>query len=350
MWLAAYKALGYGASGGGLYVDPADEPVRYLGALVGRLPVLLAAQLGPLPSEVWVFLPRAAQVVIYGLALTTLAAVAFVLGPVLRRQPVCRFWALGSVLSLPPVCVTLPSDRLLTFAGVGAMAAIALLMADALQRDTPRAQGRGARVARGIVLPLLALVHLVVAPLFLPIRALTMTMLGKMIERVDASIPKGEDIREKTLVVVNARVDFLLLYTPVQRAVLGVPRPRGLRLLSSGVAETRVSRLDARTLRVRPAEGFLKSEGERMMRSLSRPFHTGDEVALSDVRVRVSEVTADGRPAQADFSFNVPLEDPSLLWMQWQDGALSPYSPPAVGGNHVLPPTEAAAASGRAQE
>jgi hypothetical protein len=51
----------------------------------------------------------------------------------------------------------------------------------------------------------------------------------------------------------------------------------------------------------------------------------------------VGEVSADGRPLRADFTFDVPLEDPSLLWMQWQGSALAAYSPPAVGDGHVLP-------------
>jgi hypothetical protein len=349
-WLAAYRALGYGARGLGLYDDPTDGLVRYLGVLVERLPVLLAAQLGFAPSDLWPHVPRTAQLAISGVTLATLVAVALVLGPVLRREPVCRFWAVGAVLSLPPMCATFPSDRLLAFAGVGAMAAIAMLMAEALQRDTPAVLGRGACVARRIVLPLLVLAHLVMAPLLLPFRALTMALLGGMIQDVDNSIPKGDSIREKTLVIVNSRADFFVLYVPVQRAVLGVPRPRGMRILSSGLAAVHVSRLDARTLRVRPAKGFLRAGGERLVRGLSRPFHAGDKVALPDVRVRVNEVTADGRPAEADFFFNVPLEDASLLWMQWRRDALSPYSPPAVGESHVLPPISGAAPNARAQQ
>jgi len=49
-------------------------------------------------------------------------------------------------------------------------------------------------------------------------------------------------------------------------------------------------------LRVRPEMGFLDNELLRMVRGLSRPFRSGDEVVLSDMRARVREVTADGRP------------------------------------------------------
>ena len=43
-WLLAYPALGYGTTGGGMYLNPLDEPALYLRALGERLPVLLAAQ------------------------------------------------------------------------------------------------------------------------------------------------------------------------------------------------------------------------------------------------------------------------------------------------------------------
>ena len=75
-----------------------------------------------------------------------------------------------------------------------------------------------------------------------------------------------------------------------------------------------------------------------MVRGLSRPFHPGDEVALSDLTVRVRDVTADGRPAEVDFTLGVPIEDPTLLWTRLRGGgALVPWSPPAVGESQVLP-------------
>jgi hypothetical protein len=111
-----------------------------------------------------------------------------------------------------------------------------------------------------------------------------------------------------------------------------------LRVLVTCFAKLRVSRLDATTLRIRPEKGFLDSELLRIVRGPSRPFHRGDEVVLSDLCVRVLEVTEDGRPAEVDFDFGVPLEDPSLLWTRLQaGGALGPWSPPAVGESQLLP-------------
>jgi hypothetical protein len=111
-----------------------------------------------------------------------------------------------------------------------------------------------------------------------------------------------------------------------------------MRVLASCFSRLSVSRPDATTLRVRPEKGFLDNEWLRMVRGASRPFRAGDEVALPDLHVRVREVTTDGRPAEADFTFGVPLEDGSLLWTRLQaGGALVAWSPPAVGQTQVLP-------------
>ena len=44
----------------------------------------------------------------------------------------------------------------------------------------------------------------------------------------------------------------------------------------------------------------------------------------------------DGRPAEAEFTFDVPLEDPSLRWLHWKNLEFLPFTPPAVGGTRVL--------------
>jgi hypothetical protein len=337
-WLVAYKALGYGTSGGGMYLNPLDEPTLYLRALAERLPVLLAAQIGLSISDVWLLLPSPARLAAYTLALLGLLAFATLLAPLWRRLPASRFWAGGAVLSLPPVCATYPMDRLLAFAGVGAMAAIALVLADWLEDGAVARRPRvGRAMATGLV-ALLVLLHLVLAPVLLPVRVLAVGFLARMGERLEASIPTDETIREKTLVILSSAAEMTTFPPWMQRQVSGVPRPRRMRVLASCSTTLHVSRPDATTLRVRPERGFLDNEWLRMVRGPSRPFRPGDEVVLSDVRARVRDVTADGRPAEVDFTFDVPLEHPSLLWTRLQaGGALAAWSPPAVGESQRLP-------------
>ena len=342
-WLLAYKALGYGTSGGSMYLNPLDEPMPYLRALAERLPVLLAAQVGLGLADIWLLLPPAAKVAAYTLALLALVVFGAQLAPLWRLMPACRFWALGAVLSLPPMCATFPMDRLLVFAGVGAMAAIALVLAEWTEGGSFALLPRSRRVVATIVVSLLVLLHLVLAPVLLPVRVLTVGLLARMGERLEASIPTGGAIRGKTLIILSSAAELTTFPPWTQRHALGVPGPRRMRVLATCFAKVHVSRLDATTVRVRPENGFLDNELLRMVRGLSRPFRRGDEVVLSDMRARVQDVTADGRPAEVDFTFAVPLEDPSLLWMRVQaGGSLAPWSPPAVGESQVLPSVEPA--------
>ncbi len=336
-WLLAYGALGYGTTGSGIYVNPLNEPLPYLRALLERLPVLLSAQLGLSVSDAWLLLPPKVRAAAYALALLVLFLLGMVLAPLWRRLPVCRFWLLGAMLSVLPLCAAFPMDRLLVFPGVGAMAAIAVVFAEWREGGILASLPRARRALVGVAVPLLALLHLVLAPLLLPARVMGVSFLAAAFERVDASIPRDPAVCGRTLVVVSAPADGTVAYTPLRRAALGIPRPHHLRLLVTGRGSVRVTRLDDRTLRVRPERGFLSSEGERMVRGLSRPFRPGDEVLLSDLRVRVREVTRDGRPAEVDFAFEVPLEDPSLLWMWFRGGVLVPWSPPAPGESRLLP-------------
>jgi hypothetical protein len=336
-WLAAYMALGYGTSGGGMYLNPVDEPAAYAGALAERLPILAAAQVGLGIADAWVALPAAPRTAAFAGAILVLAAFAVVLAPVWRLT-VCRFWVIGAVLSLPPMCATYPMDRLLVFAGVGAMAAIALVLADWLQANTRAVPSPARRLLAAAAAATLLVLHLVLAPALLPARVLLVGFLARMGERLEASIPADDAVRAKTLLVLSSSAEMTTFPPWMQRQVSGSPRPRRMRVLASCFSDVRVSRPDATTLRVRPERGFLDNEWLRMVRGPSRPFHTGDEVALSDIRVRVRSVTGDGRPAEADFTFRVPLEDPSLLWRRLQaGGTLVAWSPPRVGESQLLP-------------
>jgi hypothetical protein len=337
-WLAAYKALGYGTTGGGMYLNPLDEPAGYLRAVVERLPVLLAAQTGVSLSDAWLLLPPPARAVALGLAFAWLAALAAVVAPVWRRVPACRFWAVGTVLSLPPMCATFPMDRLLVFAGVGAMAVVALVFAEVVEGDAFAAWPRVRRSGATAVVSLLAVSHLVFAPLLLPLRVLTFGFIAHMGETLERSIPTDASVQGKTLLILSSAAELTTFPPWLERQVREVPRPRRMRVLATCFGPLEVSRVDPVTLRIRPAGGFLDNEMLRMVRGLSRPFHEGDEVVLSDVHVRVREVLPDGRPAAADFTFGVPLEDASLLWTRVQaGGALIPWSPPAVAESQSLP-------------
>jgi hypothetical protein len=53
--------------------------------------------------------------------------------------------------------------------------------------------------------------------------------------------------------------------------------------------------------------------------------------------VTVTKVTADLRPKEIRARFDAPLEDPSLLFLQWTTAGYAPFTVPAVGQSVSLP-------------
>ena len=63
----------------------------------------------------------------------------------------------------------------------------------------------------------------------------------------------------------------------------------------------------------------------------------GQEIQQGDVRVRVREVSPQGRPLEVEARFARPLEDPLYVWRQWQGTSATPFTPPPVGTTLQLP-------------
>jgi len=306
--------------------------------MVVRLPVLLLGQLAGPPSDAWLFVTGTPAIVIYVLALLVLAAFGLLLVPLLRKDATMRFWVVGALIAALPPCATFPGDRLLVFVGLGAMGAIATLVVRMMGVAPETEPIPKSRWTRRFALVVIVACHLILAPLLLPARSLTTAILYGLQERADNVIPRSEDIRDRAFVVILAPFDGLTTYIPMHREAMGVPRPRALRVLATGHYPVGVTRLDEHTIRVRPEQGFYGSETERMVRSQSLLMERGETIRLSDMTVTVTEVTDDGRAAEAEFRFGVPLEDPSLLWVRFdrEDGVV-PYTPPPLGESETVP-------------
>nr|MCH9684354.1 hypothetical protein [Deltaproteobacteria bacterium] len=266
-WAVAYKLMGFGTHGSGIYLEPVGETGAFLKAAVVRIPVLLSAQVFGPWADLWIGYPRTVAIVVVIVVVAVLLTFAAAAWPVLRREPVARMWALGSVLACVPIAGTFPADRLLLFVGVGAMGLVAMVIADTLSR------ARVPTGRRAVVLALLV-VHGVLGPLLLPIRTRSMETVARSFEPLDRAVPTTATARDQPLVVVVAPNDGLVSYLPVMRSARGQPYPRSMRLLASSLEAVEVTRLDDHTLQLH-SDGFLANETERMMRGPGYPFEVG---------------------------------------------------------------------------
>lgn len=332
IWRIMWSHLGYGVAHIGPYVDPLREPLRYAMSLLTNAPILIMGQLAAPPADLSLIL-QSGMLRWFGAAawvFVVLVAAAWL--PLLRRDRVARFWALGMVLALIPLCTTFPADRMLLFIGLGAMG----LMAQFLQRivaapmEWPRQ-----RLWRTVVLVLAGVFvirHAVISPLNLPIRAASPMGPQYVLDRLYLKQPPGPQIEKQDLVVINAPTIFVVMTSPLVWASENAPMPKHMRVLSSSLFQpVDVRRMDEKTLVVRPSPGFLAWLDDRLCRGEDRPMTVGQKVNLTGMSVEVTALTWDGRPAEAIFRFDVPLEDQSLKWLQWKDGGFLPFTPPPVG-------------------
>ncbi len=335
-WRAVYSGLGYGATGSTLYVDPGREPLSFALALVERAPLLLMSQWSQLPMDAWMFLPRTAQIALTAAGYVTAMALAVVLGDLIRHSRRARFFVLGMLGALVPICASFPMDRLLLFVGIGAFGLLALLVRrvgwlDDDDVEPGRAGEPAGRVLKGVVL-LLLLLHVAWAAVALPLRTQTIVLIGSEAHRVSDLAPADEAVTDQTLVFLNG-VDLLTMYVPMTRMVDGGPVPGRIALLSSMFEPSRVERMDDRTLHIRPDDGFLSHAGDGLLRDASVPFAAGDVFDMPDFTAEVLEITADGRPAEVAFTFDEPLESDRLRWVYFRDGLLHEFTPPPVGAS-----------------
>jgi hypothetical protein len=329
-WLALHRVLGYGALGSGLYIDPTKEPLSFLAAACERVPIALAAQLvGPSASFHAFVTEASVRWTWWGWAVLVVLGVAVLLWRMLRREPEAGFWATGMLLSTIPISATFPHDRLLLFVGLGGMALVARLVVVLVEE--------GGRRARWVIVGAVMLVHVVLAGLGLPLAAYSPAVLARIMSEDVRVLPDDPALASQDLVLVNPNVPFLAGYYPIVRWSDALSVPKRLRILGPGTTAMHIERVDARTLRVRPEAGFLSAPMDDLFRSVRYPMAAGETVTLPGLRVEIVSVNDAGRPAEALFRFDTPLEDPSLRWLAWRDSYPEPFVPPPIGSSVTLP-------------
>jgi hypothetical protein len=333
LWRVVFSLLGLGSAGSGAYHDPVHEPLGFVTALLAHLPVLLSAELGLPLADVWFWGPPDAQLAIWILSVVTALAFAAIAHALLADDAEARFWMVGMVLSACAVAASVPGERLLLVPSVGGAA----LLAKMLLVMHRRLKTEAANAPMRLLFASLVLVHLIAAPLLLPMRAYAMNALGRVIDRADSAISFDPASAAKTVIVVNAPFDVAVSYLQVGRQSRGLPRPLHVYWLATAGSPLRVDTIDAYTLRVRPEQGFLLTAPERHYRSDPSTLRVGSTVELSEMQVRITEVNSDGRPAAAEFRLRSPLLSPTYALRYWSRGRLRPFTPPPVGQPIDLP-------------
>jgi hypothetical protein len=335
LWRIVYSWLGYGTSGTGLYLDPAQSPMLFFGSLVQRLPILLLGQLGMPNSALWTIVPGFWPLAIFVFSLLFLAFTAWMLWPLLRRDRLSRFLALGMVLAAIPSCATYPNDRLLFFTGIGGMGLVVQYIAlarQSLKSDTAMFLDRP-RAAAGMLFSIWVAVHMVLGPVLLPFDAGLSRIIQQPIDRGAATLPDPE---KGQIIMVHLPMDMMQPYIFLTRFSRDTAASVDLQILSAGLTAVEIEGVDAHTVIIRPQEGLFSEPWDRAFRDDSLPLSPGDRVKQNGMTAQVTKTNANGRPAEIRYSFEAALDDPQLQWVTWSRRGFVPFRPPVPGERILL--------------
>ncbi len=338
VWLLVYRLGGYGTEGSGFYVDPFRQPASFIWALFERGPVLLLGQWALPQADTYVILRGAEALIMWLRSLGMIALVVLLLTPLLRKSVTARFWALGMMISLIPVCATAPSNRLLFFVGVGGTALLAQFLGGLADKADWLPRVRPWHWLSWGMAALFLIVHVVLAPIALPITTFIPSLLGEPARAAALSLPDDDAFADQDLVIVNCPDHLMFVtYMSPERMLQSLPMSRHVRALSATPVPVTLTRLDDNSLRIRYEDGPFIGPLGTLWRGPDRPMHVGQVVEVEGMTAEVVEITGSGEPREVLFRFDVPLEDASLRWVQWEDGVFVPFDPPPVGETVSLP-------------
>ena len=340
IWRAAYNHLGYGVAATHLYIEPAQQPLTFLGNVLAYIPLMLSGRFAFPDPTVWLILGTPARLALLLWALLVIGAVFWLLWPRLTRERELRFWLAGTLMALLPACATWPQNRLTILAGVGAMALLAHAIAAGVQKrgDAPEPPSRAWRARKPLAVALFA-VNVVIGAFVFAMFAGAIGFPAAYMAAADAHLPDERTLEETNLVIVSAPMDAFGVSIPIRQSSKAMPVPRSVLQLRGGFGPATLFRVDSYTVIVTTLDGLIEIPWSMLFRNIeTHPFAVGETVRLPNVEITVLSVSAEGNPIETQFRFDEPLEQAGV-WRLWAAKGLSAFTPPEVGASVQIPKT-----------
>lgn len=354
LFVIANVALGHGAAHSGFYTSPFTDPIGYARKVLHGVPVLAGDLVLGVPADHYtfgspwpLFMGPNRHAVQIGMGLFALVCGGWLLARLRRRAGPDHAEALlwltaGSVLALLPVLSSFITTRLVLPASIGCAALLgsALCAGVSALRNI---KAPGTRASAALAPAAIGLLVLYVHGYGAARDGAATTALYSQIARARTAIPLGADIHDaavpgQRIVVVSAADVNDAPYLPYVRFGHGRPLAGGFRLLSGAASAHEVRRVDARTIELRVLDPNVlpRSIVGSLTRADDDPLRVGQRFALPGLTVEVLALH-ERQPVRMRYTFDVPLEDESLLWLESGPRGLRRLSLPQVGASAVLP-------------
>jgi hypothetical protein len=177
---------------------------------------------------------------------------------------------------------------------------------------------------------------LLVAPVLLPLRTLTMWRYERALTKARESAFGLLDDPHQELVLLNAPDAFFGTMLVLTRLARREPLPALTLCLSGTPGRVEVRRTDPYTLELVPEQGFIGPGFNQIYRSPLHPMEDGAVLWFPSFQIRVDRVNRRGEPVSARFRFRWPLESPRMVLAVFRAGRYERVAAPGVGGSLVI--------------
>ena len=202
VWWLIHTFSGYGLSHVSIYIDPAQEPFRFVRELIPRDLVLLGSQLTSVPPEfLFAVKPSLHPIIIAAYGMFAVAALAVFL-PLVFRDKVAAFWFAAMILAAIPEAVLVPASKNIGFIAIGAFGLIASFIADVVTQPKDSLQGKGSRILTLTACALLIFAHV---PGAIVKRVVTARMAVGVFAWAGRMPPDWPNAENETVIVINHR-------------------------------------------------------------------------------------------------------------------------------------------------
>ena len=353
MGVRAY--LGYGARNSSIYIDPGADPLRFLSVLTTRLPIFLGDMFFGIPANWWDFgspwrtsllhwsivppdiwhqLPdwrfwQVALGVTAGLVAT--CSILWAMGRASSSERRELRWLLpGSLMALVPMAASFPSTRLTLATLVAMSAGIALVTRESWRYLVHRGQLAlaGRLVAAVLLLGILKLQ--MVDPLLKDFRAMTHHFIG-VTEWILGAEVDYDKLAEQRVIIVSSWEWTSTFFYPYVLSYYHKPMPRSSYVLSAARRAHDLERTSENSITLSVLGGtFMASDPEFLFADEARPLRLGQVIEIDGMTAEVVRMQS-GKPQAVRFTFEVPLEDDSLVFLNTTDRGMRRVELPEVG-------------------
>ncbi|WP_147439685.1 hypothetical protein [Corallococcus sp. CA049B] len=334
-FLTMYKVLGYGAARQDTHLDLAGAPVQWFLAMFERVPAAIAGLTLSAPNDYILDPSYVGTFQVLGLVgLVFFALLLWGVWPLVEpaERKTLKWLLVGSFASTWLGSSPLAGARTLIVPSLGMAVALAVILRAAWQ-------GRALKPRAGAVLAgaaVMAVIHIAGAPYVWWQTATVYSEVDAMSKRVHDRYTEAFDLKQlpgQRVVVLNAPNGTVGIYGSVQWWSTGMPLPRNWWVLSYKSGEQHVTRTGPNSLELSLPKGqhYLNLLEERIYRGKNWPVKQGQEFDVGGMKARIEEADAEG-PTRISFTFDVPLDDPSLKLVHWRNRKVVPWVPPALGG------------------